>query len=153
MRETPRGFYGIGVYNPKHASNYGVLQRSSMNFGSDFTFAIGLRYRLYKSDTCKSFRHSPHFHFDKFEDFIQSKPRESVLVGMEISTRAKSLKSFVHPERAVYMLGAEDHGIPDSILLKCDLIVQIPSKTLESLNLGVAGGLLMYDRLIKRGEL
>lgn len=153
QRTKIRGFYGIGVYNPKHWANYGVLQRTAMNFGSQFTYTIGQRYRLTKSDTCKSFRHVPHWHYDKFEDFLVSKPREAALIGVEISTRSKSLKNFVHPERAVYMLGAEDIGIPDHILLKCDMILQIPSKTLESLNVAVAGGLIIYDRMIKRDEL
>ena len=59
------------------------------------------------------------------------------------------LKSFVHPERAIYLLGAEDHGLPGEIMDKCHKIISIETIRTESFNVAVAGSIVMYDRFSK----
>ena len=59
----------------------------------------------------------------------------------------KNLKEFHHPERAIYLLGAEDHGIPPAILKKCQHTVSLKSVRTESFNVAVAGSIIMYDRI------
>jgi tRNA G18 (ribose-2'-O)-methylase SpoU len=153
QRTRVRGYFGMGTYNPKRELNTGTLYRSIFNFGGSYAFTIGSRYKVTRGDTCKHWKHVPSFSYDTFDEFLRSKPKDSILVGCEIDTRAHSLSNFVHPERAVYMLGAEDLGLPYDVRDKCDIIVSIPTKTFESLNVSVAGSIIMYDRLLKRGEL
>mmetsp|Transcript_6573 Transcript_6573/g.11571 ORF Transcript_6573/g.11571 Transcript_6573/m.11571 type:complete len:87 (-) Transcript_6573:57-317(-) len=61
------------------------------------------------------------------------------------------LETFTHPERAVYLLGSEDTGVPESVLLAAHHHVALPSVRYESFNVAMAGSIVMYDRLAKRG--
>lgn len=44
-------------------------------------------------------------------------------------------------------MGAEDHGIPEKVLERCQAIVQIPGR--YCYNVAVAGSIVMYDRMAK----
>jgi tRNA G18 (ribose-2'-O)-methylase SpoU len=59
------------------------------------------------------------------------------------------LTRFRHPARALYLLGAEDHGLPPEVLERCHYVVQIPTPAPWSLNVSVAGSLVMHDRYLK----
>ena len=61
------------------------------------------------------------------------------------------LRTFEHPERCVYLLGAEDAGLPEPILRACRHRVSLEGVRAESYNVAVAGTLVMYDRLTKKG--
>lgn len=43
-----KGYYGIGIYETKEETNVGTLWRSAQNFGADFIFTIGARYKTQK---------------------------------------------------------------------------------------------------------
>ena len=144
---STRGFFGIGVYQPKTKVNVGVLWRSASVFGASFLFTIGHRYRHQCSDTMKSFRHVPLFSYDSFDAFFASLPRLSRLVGVEIDKGASLIRPFIHPQQAVYLLGAEDHGLPQRILDRCWAVVQLPGK--RCLNVSVAGSIVLFDRVNK----
>ena len=60
------------------------------------------------------------------------------------------LEEFEHPERAVYVLGSEDTGLPESVVRACALHVSLPSVRSPSFNVAVTGSLIMYDRLAKK---
>jgi tRNA G18 (ribose-2'-O)-methylase SpoU len=59
------------------------------------------------------------------------------------------LSNFQHPEQAVYLLGAEDYGLPEKIMQKCHQIISIESVRLNCFNVAVAGSIVMYDRYQK----
>jgi tRNA(Leu) C34 or U34 (ribose-2'-O)-methylase TrmL len=63
------------------------------------------------------------------------------------------LADFTHPDRAVYILGSEDNGLPSSVLRACahhvSLPVASPDRT-SSFNVAVTGALVLHDRLQKR---
>jgi tRNA G18 (ribose-2'-O)-methylase SpoU len=142
-----RGYYGIGIYQGKTKENLGTLWRSAQNFGASFIFTIGKRYKLQSSDTTKTFKHIPLYNYDTLNDFLNSRPYDCKLIGIEQSDRSHDLKTFVHPERAIYLLGAEDDGLPDSLQNICQEIIHINSPM--CLNVAVAGSIIMYDRLNK----
>ena len=143
-----RGYCGIGVYYPKTVENVGTLWRSATLYGANFIFTIGRRYRQQASDTLKTWRHVPLWTFRDFAELREHLPYDARLVCVELSERAQDLRVFVHPERAVYLLGAEDHGIPESLLAD-QVIVQIPSLLPQSANVAVAGSIVLYDRFVK----
>jgi tRNA G18 (ribose-2'-O)-methylase SpoU len=143
----PRGYFGIGIYRGKTPANIGMLWRSAHNFGASFIFTIGQRYKLEPSDTTNASLHIPMQHFDGFEEFESVKPAGCQLVGIEqIPGQSKQLASFAHPDRAVYLLGAEDSGLPKSISDRCDHLVEI--NTPMCLNVAVAGSIVMYARSV-----
>jgi len=150
-----RGYYGIGVLNGKIAVNIGTLWRSAYIFNADFIFTIGRRYKKQASDTLKSYRHVPLWNFKDFDDFRGHIPYDCIPILIELSDKSKSLSTFKHPERAVYILGAEDNGIPEKYF-KGHSVIQIDTqKGYFCLNVAVAGSIVMYDRYIKsqRGEI
>lgn len=59
------------------------------------------------------------------------------------------MEEFQHPRDAVYILGSEDHGVPNSIVRACHHVISLESERYASYNVAVAGSLVMYDRMIK----
>ena len=65
-------------------------------------------------------------------------------MGVEITDESESLQDFCHPRRCVYLLGAEDHGLTKIAIRKSHFLVKFPS--IQSLNVAVAGSIVLYDR-------
>lgn len=151
MRKTSRGFCGIAIYAPKHYENVGSIYRTARAFGVSIIYQIGRRYKVQKSDTGKAFRSIPFIELSTWAEFLAAKPRDTVLIGCELTARSHSLGTYVHPERSLYVLGAEDFGLQENILRDCHHVVKIPSLTVESLNVSVAGSIILWDRFTKRG--
>lgn len=148
MTHANRGFFGIGIYNAKTEANMGTLFRSAQSFGASFVFTIGKRYTHQVTDTGKSTRHIPTYSYHDIDDFIDHLPSKCTVVGIELDDCARSLQTFVHPERACYLLGAEDTGLPDEVLMRCHIVTKIPYAS-RCLNVAVAGSIVIYDRVAK----
>ena len=143
-----RGYFGIGIENTKTSMNIGTLWRSAYSFGAAFIFVIGNRYKKQASDTVKAMRHIPLYHYADFDEFYNNIPKDCQLVGIEIDESAVSLREFKHPERAIYVLGAEDHGLTTKAMQRCHHIIQFESD--YCLNVSVAGSIVIYDRQSKK---
>lgn len=144
-----RGYFEIGVYHPKTGANIGTLWRSAFQLGASGIFVIGARYRHQSSDTVKAYRHVPLRHFDTFDSFFAQLPHAAPLVGIEMGGRPLGTTS--HPESGVYLLGAEDHGLPQHVMDKCHRIISLEAMRTPSFNVAVAGSIVMYDRMLKLG--
>ena len=138
-----RGYFGIGIYNPKTEANVGMLWRSALNFEADFLFTIGKRYKEQATDTPKSFRHIPFYHYKDWNDMIEHIPMNAKLICVEQTENARNLKNFIHPERAIYVLGAEDYGIPINLMRGHEKVF---IETPICLNVAIAGSIVMFDR-------
>lgn len=142
-----QGYFGIGIQNGKTPENLGVLWRSAQNLGASFIYTIGNRYQKQACDTHKAVGAMPYFHYQSFADFYNHLPKSALLIGVELSDSAEWLEDFKHPRRCVYLLGAEDHGLTNEALEKCHKLVKF--KSALSLNVSVAGSIVMYDRNAK----
>lgn len=140
--------FGIGIYHTKTEHNVGSLMRSAYCFGASFVFTIGRRYRTQASDTTCTVRNIPYYDYQTIDDLLAHMPFGSRLIGVELDDRARPLDEFCHPAHAVYLLGAEDHGIPPSVLDLCHDIVQIPDLK-HCLNVSNTGTTVLYDRKAK----
>ena len=147
VNNLEQGFFGIGIQNGKTPENLGVLWRSAQNMGASFIFTIGNRYAKQACDTHKAVGAMPYFHYDTFDDFFKNLPKGAMLVGVELDKKATQLESFEHPRRCVYLLGAEDHGLSKTAKGKAHFLVKFKSEL--SLNVSVAGSIVMYDRQSK----
>lgn len=146
----PRGFFAIGVYQPKTEANVGTLLRSAFLYDAAFVFTVGRRYTPQASDTPRTPRHIPLFHFATIDDLHAHLPNSAPLVGVELDPRATPLHEYEHHERAVYLLGAEDHGLPLDVTERCHELIVIDSIQPQSMNVSVAGSLVIYDRHVKQ---
>lgn len=148
-----RGFFEIGIFNGKSEVNLGTLWRSANIMGANGIFTIGKRYpKKERTDTMQTTKHIPLREWDNFDDFLKSVPRDTKIIAIELTEGAENCFSFKHPERAIYLLGAEDSGINNEILTKCFKTIKLPFNK-NSLNVAVAGSVIMYDRILKSSKL
>jgi len=158
--QKSRGYFGIGIYHAKYGVNVGTLWRSAWLMGASFIFTIGERFPevAYRnivhadhalgqqSDTPKTHKHIPYMRFEDIEDMRQTMPLIDI-VAVELDARSVPLFGFHHPKRCAYLLGAEDHGLPPSVLEECAAVVQLPGD--YSMNVSACGTVVLYDRLAK----
>jgi len=146
-----RGYFGIGVERVTKPMNVGNLFRSAHAFGAGFVFTVAAAYpRLEggRADTSDSLAALPFYSFPDVESMIL--PRGCALVGVELDPDAIELPSFHHPGRAAYVLGPERGALSPALAGRCDYVVRIPTRF--SLNVGIAGALVMYDRVLSLGR-
>lgn len=146
-----RGYFGIGVQEISKEMNVGNLARSAHSFGASFFFTINPDVDVQAmrvSDTSGAFDHVPYHQYDSVAEM--DLPRGCQLVGVEFVDESIELPSFRHPLRAAYVLGPEMGSLSPDLVEKCDHIVKIPMKF--CINVGVAGALVMYDRMISYGR-
>jgi tRNA G18 (ribose-2'-O)-methylase SpoU len=146
-----RGYFGIGAEGVSKSANVGALLRTGHAFGAAFCFTIGTGWDSRAgrtADTADTPLHVPMWRYATVADL--SLPRGCKLVGVERVEDAIDLPSFRHPLNAAYVLGPERAGLSAALLARCDHVVKIPTRF--SLNLAVAGALVLYDRLLQHGR-
>jgi len=89
----------------------------------------------------------PYYAWDSVEALLL--PKGCALVGVELADDAVELPRFQHPQTAAYVLGRERGSLSPALLSRCAHVVRIPTRF--SLNVGLAGALVMYDRLLAHG--
>ena len=145
-----RGYFGVGVEGVSKPMNLGNLVRIAHAFDSSFFFSIAPRLKLSdaNSDTSRAQGALPFYSFDKPEDFRL--PVGCRLVGVEITDDAVELPRFRHPACAAYVFGAERFSLSPRMLSLCEFVVKIPTRF--SINVGMAGAIVMYDRMLTLGR-
>jgi hypothetical protein len=74
-------------------------------------------------------------------------PFDCVPVAVELIETAIPLPQYVHPRRAFYVFGAEDHTLGERVLSWCRDVVYIPTRA--CMNLAACVNVVLYDRLAK----
>lgn len=141
-----RGYFSIGCEGISKPANIGALMRTAHAFGASFVFTIGAvaDTRKYRgTDTSASEGALPFYDYSSITDL--KLPKGCALVGIELMDDAIELPSFRHPKQAAYILGSERGGLSPEVVAACDYVVKIPTRF--SLNLSLAGGMVMYDRV------
>jgi len=144
-----RGYFGVGVEGVSKPMNLGNLVRIAHAFDASFFFSIAPRLKLSdaNSDTSRAQGALPFYSFERPEDFRM--PLDCRLVGVEITDEAVELPRFRHPTRAAYVFGAERYSLSPQMLSLCEFVVKIPTRF--SINVGMAGAIVLYDRLVNLG--
>jgi tRNA G18 (ribose-2'-O)-methylase SpoU len=145
-----RGFFGVAVFRPKVANNVGSLWRTADLYGAAFLATVGRRYVHQPTDTMHTPKHTPLHHYADIADLLEQLPHGCPVVGVELDPRATDLGEFAHPERALYLLGAEDNGLPPTVLDRCHFLVSIPTVRTQSMNVACAGSVTIAHRHMAR---
>lgn len=145
--KTFGGYSAIGVFRGKTHHNIGTLWRSAYILGASYIFTVDGKYKKQSSDVVRAWSRIPLFNYADFDEFLKNIPYDCRLVGIEIDDRAEMLHDFEHPKRAIYLLGAEDTGLPEFVKEKCHFLVKLPGNS--SLNVGVTGSIVLHDRVSK----
>ncbi len=145
-----RGYFGIGAEEISKAMNLGALMRTANAFGASFFFTINAHAKtkdVRNSDTSRADGAMPYYPFGGVDELLL--PKGCVLVGVELTDDAIELPRFKHPQAAAYVLGRERGSLSPELMAKCAHIVKIPTKF--CVNVGLAGALVMYDRVLSLG--
>lgn len=146
-----RGYFGIGVEGISKPMNLGSLWRTAHAFGASFVFTIGAAYEPRegeRADTSKTSGQVPLYEVPNLDALHL--PAGCTLVGVEILDEAVDLPSFAHPRTAAYVLGPERGRLSPALVERCGFVVKIPTRF--SINLAIAGALVMYDRMLSLGR-
>jgi len=75
------------------------------------------------------------------------------IVGAEVYKESTKLWGYKFPKKVVVLFGNEANGLDNYVIDVCDDIVQIPiSSNVDSLNVGVSVGILLYELNRQRNE-
>lgn len=146
-----RGYFGLGVEGINKPMNVGNLFRSAHAFGAGFVFTVAATYEEKeggKADTSATTGQVPFYAFPSVEALLL--PKGCALVGVELTPDAVDLPSFCHPRRAAYVLGPERGSLSPAMTRRCEFVVRIPAAF--CVNVGIAGAIVMYDRMIALGR-
>jgi len=146
-----RGYFGIGVEGISKEQNVGTIARSAHAFGASFFFTIAPAVDVHgfrASDTSDAFDHVPYHQYSSVE--MLELPDKCALVAVELVEDSIELPSFRHPTRAAYVLGPEMGHVSPELMARADHVIKIPMKF--CVNVGVAGALVMYDRVLSMGK-
>jgi len=130
--------------------NVGTLVRTAHAAAAREVFLTGERdWNVYAARTAELY--TPVYHLPGEEALLAHLRREGYsVVAVELDPRAVTLFEAVYPPRPCFVLGAELGGLSPEFLDAADLIVQIPQWGLvPSLNMAVAGSIVVYDHLAK----
>ena len=146
-----RGYFGIGVDGISKSMNAGAILRTGHAFGAEFAYLINSNINkdeISLSDTSKTENNIPTYVFENSNKMVL--PKGCKLVGIEITNQSEDLPSFRHPKLAAYIVGSERFGLGNDIMNHCDYLIKIPTKF--SINLALAAGIVLYDRIVSLGQ-
>jgi tRNA G18 (ribose-2'-O)-methylase SpoU len=131
--------------------NLGALTRTAHAFGASFVFTVAAafdRRAANLADTSDAGASVPIYDWPALADLRL--PFGCTLVGVELTDDAIDLPSFRHPRAAAYILGPERGSLSPEAAKLCEFVVKIPTKF--CVNVALAGGLVMYDRVLCLGK-
>ncbi len=140
--ESPKVLMLDDVQDP---DNVGALIRSAAAFGF-LHVVVSLKSADFYNE--KVIRASKGAIFDVY---LERKPLENAIVSFIqndyqiVYADAHESSKINKTKKAVLVLGNEGHGISDSIKALAHQSIHIPTENVESLNVSVAGGILMYE--------
>jgi len=134
-----------GVQDP---GNVGTILRTAAALGADVTVALPGTVDLWNAKVVRgamgaSFHHPAiHSSFDELSSFLDSEKVE--LWGAD--TGGEPVGSVSPPARVALAVGNEGAGLSSTVRERTTRIVSLPiSGTVESLNVAVAAGILLYQ--------
>ena len=144
-----RGYFAAGVEGVSKPMNLGNLLRIAHAFDASFFFTVNAHVKLAdaQSDTSHAQGQIPFYAFPTIAEFRL--PTGCELVGVEIADDAIHLPRFRHPLRGAYVFGGERTSLSPEMLARCAHVVRIPTRF--SINVGMAGAIVLYDRLVNLG--
>lgn len=71
--------------------------------------------------------------------------KEYQLIGTSLKEDTIDLKDFKRPKKAILIVGNEGNGVSKEVLVIVDKTIKIPISNIDSLNVGIATGILLYN--------
>jgi len=140
----------LAAWNISKEHNVGSLVRTAHAAAAEEVILVGERdWNVEAAKTAELYTTVTQLpDIEAFRSYLES--RRWSLVAVELDRRAVNLFDAEYPKRPCFLLGAELGGVPEELLEESELVVQIPQWGLvPSLNLAIAGSIVLYDCLGK----
>lgn len=133
-----------GLQDP---GNIGTLVRTALAFGIDQVILSRQCVELYNDKLLRAMQ-GAHFHisciYRDLEEVIALLKKNGVCIVGSALKNGQPIDTITKQEKMAFILGNEGNGMTPEILSLCDHIAYIPISTIESLNVAVAGSIMMY---------
>ena len=127
--------------------NIGTLIRSALAFGIDQVILSKNCVDLYNDKLLRAMQ-GANFHisciYGDLTEIIEKLQANGVVVVGSALENGQDISLIEKTEKMAFIVGNEGNGMNQNILDKCDYIGYIPIQTIESLNVAIAGSVLMY---------
>ena len=134
-----------GIQDP---GNLGTLIRTAVSFGYDLIVCSKQTADLYNDKVIRSTQgsllHIPVLRTD-LASCVKELKKQGITVIATTLEKAVPLKQMERPERFAVILGNEGSGVAHELQDLADIRVRIEMDGFESLNVAVAGGIMMYE--------
>jgi len=155
QRDEQGGEFGILLDGVRDYGNIGTIIRTAKAFGINEIFSTSPELDLFYRKTIEASRGTVFSvrlkHFTSAADAV-SKLKNAGFQIVATSPHGKSIQASTKLQNKplVLVVGNESEGVCDTVLQNADLVVQIPmSSQVESLNVGVATGISLYEFKLK----
>ncbi len=134
-----------GIQDP---GNLGTLIRTAVSFSYDLIVCSLETVDLYNDKVIRSTQgsllHIPMIRRN-LEDYVTQLQEQGICVIATALNHSKPLRTIQPGTRYAVILGNEGNGVSASLQERSDLCVRIEMDGFESLNVAVAGGIMMYE--------
>lgn len=127
--------------------NIGTLVRTALAFGIDQVILSKQCVDLYNDKLLRAMQ-GAHFHisciYRDLQEVIPLLKQNGVSVIGSALENAQPIDTLMKTDQMAFILGNEGNGMNKEVLSLCDDIAYIPISAIESLNVAVAGSIMMY---------
>ncbi|MBQ9328366.1 MAG: RNA methyltransferase [Solobacterium sp.] len=134
-----------GVQDP---GNLGTLIRTAVSFGYDRIVCSKETCDLYNDKVIRSTQGALFqipIERRELSSYVEQLKQEGITMIATSLYNAVPLQEVEKPERFAIILGNEGNGVRDQLIQLADVSVRIEMNGFESLNVAVAGGIMMYE--------
>lgn len=127
--------------------NVGTLIRTALAFGIQQVILSPGCVDIYNDKVLRSMQ-GANFHieclYQPLEDVIPWLQEHNVFVVGSALEGGKPIQEIASMPKMAYIVGNEGNGMRKSIMKQCDALAYIPITSIESLNVAIAGSIMMY---------
>lgn len=127
--------------------NIGTLIRTALAFSIDQVILSNNCVDLYNDKLLRSMQ-GANFHisciYDDLKTVISTLKKNNVKIIGSALENGQDIKQIKISEKMAFIVGNEGNGMNKDILQECDYVGYIPINTIESLNVAIAGSIIMY---------
>ena len=127
--------------------NIGTLIRTALAFSIDQVILSNNCVDLYNDKLLRSMQ-GANFHisciYDDLKTVISTLKKNNVKIIGSALENGRDIKQIKISEKMAFIVGNEGNGMNKDILQECDYVGYIPINTIESLNVAIAGSIMMY---------
>ena len=138
-----------GIVNLQNPHNLGAIVRSCLAFDIKCLFLIGDHPNVYHFECIRSSMgyifEMPILCFSTFEQFYSfAKKNEIKLLATTNTSNATNLLQYHKKYNNCFLIGYEGNGLDNKIIIKCDEIIKINIKNVDSLNAAITASIIAF---------